>query len=172
MVRLRLAALALAAPVLAGCFTVDGVLRADGSGTVDLTYVPGKHATIDSETARFTSAHVKVLSVEPRPGGARIRAEFDDVTKLSSAEGFRMVTVVRRRRGAREAMKVVIRNPEPKPFEDTGEPWPRIALTLPGRVLSATPGAEIAGERVVWRIPIAAYVSRPRTAVSVRWAGG
>lgn len=172
MARLRLAALALVGPLLAGCFTVDGVLRRDGSGTVDLTYVPGKHATIDSETGHFTSAHVKVLSVEPHPGGARIRAEFDDVTKLASAEGFRLVTVVRRRHGRREALKVVIRNPAPKPFTDTGEPWPRIALTLPGRVLAATPGAEIAGDRVVWRIPIAAYVSRPRTAVSVRWAAG
>jgi hypothetical protein len=172
MTRLRLAALALVGPLLAGCFTVDGVLRRDGSGTVDLTYVPGKHATIDSETGRFTSAHVKVLSLEPHPGGARIRAEFDDVTKLASAEGFRLVTAVRRRHGRREALKVVIRNPAPKPFTDTGEPWPRIALTLPGRVLAATPGAEIAGDRVVWRIPIAAYVSRPRTAVSVRWAAG
>jgi hypothetical protein len=79
---------------------------------------------------------------------------------------------VRRRRGGREALKVVIRNPEPKPFRDKGEPWPRIALTLPGRVLGATAGAEIAGDRVVWKIPIARYVSRPRTALSVRWAAG
>jgi hypothetical protein len=113
-----------------------------------------------------------VVSVEPHPGGARIRAEFDDVTKLSSAEGFRLVTVVRRSHGGREALKVVIRNPEPKPFQDKGEPWPRIALTLPGRVLGATPDAEITGDRVVWKIPIAAWVSRPRTAVSVRWSAG
>ena len=172
MARLRLAALALLGPLLAGCFTVDGVLRGDGSGTLELTYVPGKHATIDSEAARFASPHVKVLSVEPHPGGARIRAEFDDVTKLSSAEGFSLVTVMRRRHGRREALKVVIRNPEPKPFQDKGEPWPRIALTLPGRVLAATGSAEVAGDRVVWKIPIAAYVSRPRTAVSVRWAAG
>ena len=172
MARLRLAALAGVAVLLAGCFTVDGLLRADGSGTVDLTYVPGKHATIDSETARFTSPHVKVLSVEPHPGGARVRAEFDDVTRLSTAQGFAMVTVVRRRRGDREALKVVIRNPEPKPFQDKGEPWPRIALTLPGRVLAATPPAEIAGTRVAWKLPIAQYVSRPRTTVSVRWMRG
>jgi hypothetical protein len=169
MARLRLAALALLAALAAGCFTVDGVLRANGSGTVDLTYVPAKHATIDSETARFTSAHVRVRSVEPVPGGARVRAEFDDVTKLSTAEGFRIVTVVRRRRGRREALKLVIRNPEPKPFTDHGEPWPRIALTLPGRVVAATPRADISGDRVAWRLPIAEYVSRPRTAVSVRW---
>jgi hypothetical protein len=172
MARLRLAALACLALLLGGCFTVDGLLRADGSGTVDLTYVPGKHATIDSETARFTSPHVKVLSVEPHPGGARVRAEFDDVTRLSTAEGFGMVTVVRRRRGNREALKIVIHNPEPKPFQDKGEPWPKIALTLPGRVLSATPHAEIAGTRVAWKLPIAEYVSRPRTAISVRWAAG
>lgn len=172
MARLRLAALAVLGPLAAGCFTVDGVLRPDGSGTVELIYVPGKHATIDSETARFTSPHVTVRSVEPEPGGARIRAEFDDVTRLATAEGFRMVTVVRRRRGHREALKLVIRNPEHKPFEDHGEPWPRIALTLPGRVVAATPGAEIAGDRVVWKVPIAAYVSRPRTALSVRWANG
>jgi hypothetical protein len=172
MARLRLAALAVLGSLLAGCFTVEGLLRADGSGTVDLTYVPGKHATIDSETARFTSAHVKVQSVEPVPGGARVRAEFDDVTKLSTAAGFRVVTVVRRRRGGREALKLVVRNPQPKRFEDHGEPWPRISLTLPGRVVAATSAAEIAGDRVTWKIPIAAYVSRPRIAVSARWTVG
>ena len=172
MPRVRLGVLAVLAPLVAGCFTVDGMLRADGSGTVELTYPPGKHATIDSETARFTSPHVTVQSVEPQPGGARIRAEFDDVTRLSTAEGFRMVTVVRGQRGQREALKLVIRNPEPKPFQDRGEPWPRITLTLPGRVLGAAPQAEIAGARVTWKLPIAAYVSRPRTAVSVRWTRG
>jgi hypothetical protein len=155
MTRLRRAALAVLVPLAAGCFTVDGVLRADGSGTVELTYPPGKHATIDSETARFTSPHVKVQSVEPQPGGARIRAEFDDVTRLSTAEGFRMVTVVRGRRGRREALKLVIRNPEPIAFTDHGEPSPRIALTLPGRVVAATPDAEIAGDRIAWMLPIA-----------------
>jgi hypothetical protein len=169
MPRVRLAALAVLAPLFAGCFTVDGTLRADGSGTIDLTYPPGKHATIDSETARFTSPHVKVQAVEPQPGGARIRAEFDDVTQLSTAEGFRMVTVVRGRRGRREALKLVIRNPAPTPMRDHGEPWPRIALTLPGRVVAAAPEAEIAGDRVTWKLPIVAYVSRPRTAMSVRW---
>jgi hypothetical protein len=169
MAHLRLAALAALAPLLAGCFTVDGLLRADGSGTVELTYVPAKHATIDSETVRFTSPHVTVRSVEPVPGGARVRADFDDVTKLATAEGFRMATVVRRRHGTREALKLAIRNPEPKPFQDHGEPWPRLALTLPGRVLAATPRAEIAGDRVVWKIPIAEYVRRPRTTLSVRW---
>jgi hypothetical protein len=167
--RLRLATLAVLVPLSAGCFTVDGLLRADGSGTVELTYPPQKHATIDSETARFTSPHVRVQSVEPQPGGARIRAEFDDVTKLATAEGFRMVTVVRRRRGRREVLKVVIHNPEPKPFKDQGEPWPRIALTLPGPVRAATPAADVAGNRVTWKVPITDYVTRPRTAVSARW---
>ena len=80
-----------------------------------------------------------------------------------------MATVVRRRHGTREALKLAIRNPEPKPFQDHGEPWPRLALTLPGRVVAATPRAEIAGDRVVWKIPIAEYVRRPRTTLSVRW---
>jgi hypothetical protein len=101
-----------------------------------------------------------------------VRAEFDDVTKLSTAAGFRVVTVVRRRRGGREALKLVIRNPQPKRFEDHGEPWPRISLTLPGRVVAATSAAEIVGDRVTWKIPIAAYVSRPRIAVSARWTVG
>ena len=170
--RLRLLALALAACGASGCFTADGTLRADGSGTVELTYVPLKHATIDSETARFTSPHVRVLSVEPQPGGARVRAEFDDVTRLPTAEGFRVLAVARGRRGAREALKIVIRNPAPQPFTDRGEPWPRVSLTLPGRVVAATPQAEIANDRVAWRLPIAAYLSRPRTAVSVRWTTG
>jgi hypothetical protein len=172
MSSLRPLALAAVLALASGCFTVDGVLRADGSGTVELTYVPGKHATIDSEMARFSSPHVTVRDVEPQPGGARVRAEFDDVRKLSTAEGFRVVRVVRGRHGRREALRLIIRNPEPKPFEDRGAPWPRIALTLPGRVLGATRGAEVAGSRVVWTLPIADYVTRPRIAVSVRWMTG
>jgi hypothetical protein len=162
--------LAALAPLVAGCFTAEAVLRDDWSGTLELTYVPGRHATIDSETARFSSAHVTVEAVEPRPEGALLRAAFDDVAKLSTAEGLAEVAVVRRRGRRRAALRIVIRNPSPRPFADHGEPSPRIALTLPGPVGAASAGAEIAGRRVVWRVPLAEYVSRPRTALSVRWA--
>ncbi|HEY3188136.1 MAG TPA: hypothetical protein VGJ70_11720 [Solirubrobacteraceae bacterium] len=163
------AALASVVPVLCGCFTAEVVLRRDGSGMLELSYVPGRHATIDSEAARFSSPHVIVRAVEPRPGGAMLRAEFDDVTKLSTAEGFRVLTVVRGRRRDREALRFVIRNPEPKPFTDHGEPWPRIALTLPGPVLAATQGGVVSARRVVWRVPIAEYVTQPHVTMSVRW---
>ena len=38
--------------VLAGCFTIDGTLEENGSGTLVLDYIPEGNATIESETAQ------------------------------------------------------------------------------------------------------------------------
>lgn len=166
---LRSGALPWLAVVLAGCFTVDATLRPDGSGTIELGYVPGQQATVDSETARFTSPHVKVVSVTPRTPGAQVKATFDDVTKLSTAEGFAMVTVRRREKKGRERLTIVIHNPRHQPFKDEGQTPPRVALTLPGRVLAANRDGLISGNRVVWTLPLKEYVEQPSMTIWVRY---
>jgi hypothetical protein len=166
---LRAGALSCLAVVLAGCFTVDATLRPDGSGTIELGYVPAQQATVGTETARFTSPHVKVQSVTPRTPGALVKATFDDVTKLSTAEGFAMVSVRRQEKRGRERLTVVIHNPRHQPFKDEGQTWPRVALTLPGRVLAANRNAEISGNRVVWSLPLTEYVEQPSMTVWVRY---
>lgn len=167
---LRAGALAWLAVALAGCFTVDATLRPDGSGTIELGYVlPAQQATVDSETARFTSPHVKVVSVTPRTPGALVKATFDDVTKLSTAEGFAMVTVRRREKKDRERLTIVIHNPRHQPFKDEGQTPPRVALTLPGRVLAANRDGVISGNRVVWTLPLKEYVEQPSMTIWVRY---
>jgi hypothetical protein len=167
---LRGIALGLAAIAVAGCFTVDASLNADGSGRMELHYIPGEHATVDSETARFTSPHVTVHSLKPEEVGAVLDATFDDVTKLSTAEGFRLVTVRRKRKPGQEQLRIVIRNPKPKPFKDDGKHRPHITLTLPGRVLGANRDARVAGNRVVWDLPLGDFVERPSVALGVAYA--
>src|SRR2546422_2882016 len=137
MLRLTGTLAVAAAGLLAGCFTVDATLRADGSGTIEMAYIPARHATIESETARFSSAHVKVQEVVPREVGAFLRASFDDVTKLGTAEGFSVVSVTRDRKRDQERLRVVLRNATPKEITEEKRPGPRITITLPGRVLVA-----------------------------------
>jgi hypothetical protein len=163
--------LVLVGVAAAGCFEVDATLNADGSGTINLAYIPSaRHATLDSEQARFSSAHVTVHSIAPRDVGARLTASFDDVTKLSSAEGFRHVGVTRMRRGGEERLRIVLHNPTPKEIEDVDEEGPRIMLALPGRVISANRGARVLGTHVVWEIPIDEYAREPALSLKVRYA--
>ena len=170
MARLRSAILLLLASALAGCFTVDATLRADGSGTIELGYIPQvDQPTIDGETTRFTSPHVTVLSVTARDPGAFLKATFDDATKLSTAEGFKNVTVRRRAKKGHEQLTIVIRNPKPKPFKDEGQTWPRVTLTLPGHVLAASRGGRRLDRQVSWNVPLTEYVERPSTTLWVRY---
>jgi hypothetical protein len=156
---------------LTGCFTADATLNADGSGTIDLEYIPGQeHATIESETARFTSPHVTVRELVPREVGAFLRASFDDVTKLSTAEGFSTVSVRRDRKRGEERLRIVIRNLTPKELTEEKHAGPRVSITLPGRVRAANDGAEIEDRRVTWRVPLLEYARRPLLVLSVRYA--
>jgi hypothetical protein len=170
MARLRSAALLLLASALVGCFTVDATLRADGSGTIELGYIPTiPETTADTETTRFTSPHVTVLSVTPRDPGALLKATFDDATKLSTAEGFKNVTVRRRAKKGREQLTIIIRNPKPRPFKDEGQTWPRVTLTLPGHVLKASRNSRRLDRQVVWNVPLTEYAENPTTTLWVRY---
>jgi len=161
---------ALGLLLLAGCFTVDARLEPDGSGTIEMEYVPGPHATIESETARFTSPHVTVQELAPREVGAFLRARFDDVTKLPTAEGFSILTITRDRKRGEERLRIVVRNSEPKEIAQETRPGPHITITLPGRVVAANRDAEIEGQRVSWRVPLREYARRSLFMLSVRYA--
>ena len=154
---------------LAGCFTADATVQANGSGTIELTYIPDTQATIESETARFTSPHVTVQELVPRQVGAFLRVTFDDVTKLSTAAGFSALTVRRDRKHGEERLRATIRNRAPKQIPEQERPGPQISMRLPGRVLHASQGAKIAGDRVSWRIPLHEFARAPAIVLSVRY---
>jgi hypothetical protein len=167
----RTALLALAVMLCAGCVTVDGTLKADGSGTLEVTYRIPPNTTEAAERARFTSPHVTVKSITMQPDRATVKVAFDDVTKLATAEGFKALDVTRTRTGDEEALRVIVTNRTPVPqVRDEGRAGPHITLQLPGKVIEANRQAEVSGERVVWRISFADYVRNPTTDLVVRYA--
>jgi hypothetical protein len=164
-----LLALTLAA-ALSGCFGVDARLAANGSGAFDILYVPGRLGwTIEEETARWRSPDVAVTSVERREGGARVRATFDDVTRLSSAAALRHLVVTRARRANRERLQIRLRNPEPREVKPDAADDPWLTLSLPGPVTWANRDAEVRGERVDWQIPLVEWARAPVLVLTVRY---
>jgi hypothetical protein len=173
--RLCTAALLAVALAVQGCFVADVVLHADGSGTIELHYrfLP-EHATVDTETPRFSSPYVHVESIRPGDDVVILKATFTDVTKLSSAAGFHDVRIERDRQGTSERLRVVIRNPKWNPRIRDTLPAPHVGLTLPGPILRASHWATITGTTVTWTIPFLEFAHHPRTKLSVRYlpAGG
>ena len=167
------AALAFLAIFAVGCFTADVTLNADGSGTADITYGVLPNAKVDVEKARWSSPHVTLKSFTPKPNNtAVVQVAFDDVTKLSTADGFRQVKeLTRTREGDVEHIKLVISNPKPvKDLKDEGRPGIHLAVTLPGPVKEANRGAKIDGNHVTWDISLYDYLRAPSTELTVTYA--
>ena len=157
---------------LAGCFTADITVGPDGGGTIEYMYLFLPTADIEKEKARFTSPHVTLVSYTPKPSDhtAVVVAKFDDVTKLNTAEGFKYADLSRSRDGDTERMRIVLRNPNPDPSaRDEHKDGPRIALTLPGKVIEANRNAEVAGDRVTWRIPVIDFQRTSSLELTVSW---
>src|SRR5579884_4033825 len=87
--------------LVAGCVTVDATLKADGSGTITYTYNREKNTTVAAEKARFASPHLTIESLTLGEKTVTLKAKFDDVTKLDTAEGFKLATITARARTAR-----------------------------------------------------------------------
>jgi len=156
--------------LLCGCVTVDATLRSDGSGVLELTYQTSLDATEFLERRRFSSPHVRVDAVNIHEDQRTVlRATVDDVTRLSTAPGFALVTVDRAPEGDDEWLTVTLTNPgAPRRLPDQG-PWLTIRLTLPGRVREANRHAEIAGSRVTWVLSEGAFLAAPATVFRVRF---
>jgi hypothetical protein len=155
---------------LTGCLIVDATLKSDGSGTIDLTYpwrpARGKE---DVQRKRFSSEHVRVESWEALKEQARVKVTFDDVTKLSTAKGFKDVTVTRTRESDAETLLIVITKPRPIK-RPTDKPGPTFKVTLPGKALEANRGAQLSGNTVTWKLDLATYAAEPKTDLKVRYA--
>jgi hypothetical protein len=167
--RARLAIILLA--ITAGCVTVDGTLKPDGSGTLGLVYRTPAKATEASERQRFTSGHVKVDSLTLKSGGTTtLKVSFDDVTKLSTASGFKDVTVVRSPEEGAEKVTVTLKNPNPVDIKDDTPHGPTFNFTLPGRVLEANRNATVIGDRVTWTFGLREYAKQSSVDLVTRYA--
>lgn len=162
---------ALAALLLcsSGCVVCWGILNADGSGMLEITYDPPKGATRESITADFSSAHVTVDSVTlGMDRRAVVRAHFDDITQLSTAAWFRPVSVSRTREGNDETVRIVLKH-NPGPPQDPQADGPRISLTVPGRIIDANKHAEVTDDRVVWRYTMGEFSGGKEKELVVRY---
>jgi len=159
---------------LTGCFTADATLNADGSGTVEVSYPVAPGANPDSEKARWSSPYVTLKSFTPKANNSAVASvTFSDATKLSTAEGFKQVQVTRTRQDGGEHIRIVISNPRPNPnAKDEGRPGIRLSATLPGNVKEANRGAEVQGNRVTWRVPLAEFLRTSSTELLVDYVPG
>ncbi len=165
--RLVIAALVLAA----GCETVDGVLKADGSGTLQLVYRTPLGATEATERQRYSSDHVKVESLSVKSGDTTmLKLTFDDVTKLSTAAALRNVEVTRTPEDGAEKLTVKIKNEKPVDTKDDTKPGPTFNFTLPGKILEANRSPTVIGDRVTWTFGLRAFAKEPSIDLVVRYA--
>ena len=157
---------------LAGCFTVDGTLKPDGSGTLELTYQVPANATEAGERQRFVSPHVTLDSLTIKGGSAVAKLHVDDVSRLQTAEMFHTVTVSRAHQDDDMRLTITIKNPNPREIKDEGKPGPKIIIRLPGKVREANHQAQVADDRVTWSFSLAEYMKSPSVDLTVRYAGG
>ena len=156
---------------LTGCVTVDGVLKPDGSGTLTMTYALPPNPTEAKEKARFSSSHVTIDSYSMTGKTATFKATVDDVTKLSSAEGFKDVTVERGKDGTDETLTITLNNPNPIVLKDE-QPGPTYSVTLPGAVKSANRDGVVSGDKVTWKFPkLSEYAKEKKIDLKVTYAG-
>lgn len=160
--------------LLGGCLTADSTLKADGSGTLQLTYMPPKAATKASETTRFTSAAVTVESIDVAADGksATAKLTFTDVTKLNTASALKNVSVTRTPGEGTEKLTIVLKPEEVmklKPGQGKDVPPLKIGVTLPGAVKEATAKGAVEGSTVTWTVPIEDFVGQPQTDLTVTY---
>jgi hypothetical protein len=173
--------------VLSGCVEVDGEVGADGSLSLRYTYIPARHATFKSETARLGSAHVRVERIErdqvmdDHPNDVFVTATLavDDAKQISTAAAFARVAVEldpaeRRLRitlpGYDAATRERVRMGSQTPAVDARAL--RLSLLLPGPVARAEPAATIEARRVTWTMSIRQYAEAGDAVTLVAsWAG-
>ena len=176
-----------AALALSGCVDVDGEVNADGSLSFRYTYVPSKHATFKSETARLGSAHVRVekierdRSIDGYPTGDFVTATVavDATSQISTAAAFARVGVQLDQ--AQGQLRITLPGLDaetrervraaPAATAGVERRALRLSLVLPGAVKSAEPAATIEARRVTWTMTIRQYAEAGETVtLAATWA--
>lgn len=168
----RASLLLAAAAGLCGCLTFDGVLRADRSGTFDMTYLLRPDTTEAQERARYTSEHVTLESftIDEHHTTATLKARVDDITRINSAAGFSNVAVTHTTADGDERLTITITNKVTVALKDEGRVGPQITLTLPGQVREANRDAKIVNDRVTWSFTAVEFAKMPSVDLTVTYA--
>jgi len=160
---LALLAFAAIAVCGVGCLTADGVLDADGGGTLSLVY-PVPPATTEVSQRYLLQAPgvaVESLSISPEhTASAKLR--MADVSALGKTIVFKDVKVTRSTEGSNGVLTIEITTLN-KQLNDKDVPGPKIGITFPGKVLEASEPGVVAGNHVQWNFPLAEFASKSWT---------
>lgn len=162
-------ALAMLVACAAGCITVDGTLRADGTGTLSLSYTAPPGSTETSLRGLLTAPGITIQSLTlgaDRKFSAAIAV--DDLAAIGKTPLFRAVTVTRAAQGDDQVLTIKMVN-QPKTLRDKTIPGPKIGITFPGKVLDANENATVDGAHVQWSFTLADWLSRGTWELTARY---
>jgi hypothetical protein len=171
-VRTLVSVLALGALVswVTGCITIDGTLRADGTGTLSLSYIAPPGSTETSLRELLTAPGITITSLTlgtDRKVSATLGV--DDLAAIGKTALFRNVTVSKTAEGEDEVLTIKTQH-QPKTLSDRSIPGPKIGITLPGKVIEANEKATVDGSHVEWSDgPLADWLARPTWELTVRY---
>jgi len=155
---------------LSACVTVEGTLKADGSGTLEIVYHVLPTTTEKLEKERFASPQVTLDSFVIKPDDTAVaKLSFDDPAKLKTVTMLRDVGIERHREGDEERLTVTLTNDIPKELKEEGKPGPKFTFKLPGKVLEANRNATVEGDTVSWHFTLAEYVNQKTVDLTARY---
>jgi hypothetical protein len=144
-----------AAPMRGFFFTVAIDLKADGSGTMRLTYPANPAMNFETERHRFGSPVTEATAVEPHDGLMQTTVAFKDVTRLAESPELSSIEAVREPTGeGRQHLRARLRSPILG--EVTSREQLAITLNLPGPIEHANTD-DVRGTVGVWHPPVVEF---------------
>jgi hypothetical protein len=152
-----------------GCLTADGVLDADGGGTLSVVYpVPAVTTEVSQRyMVQAPGVTVESLTISPEhTASAKLR--MADVSALGKTVMFKDVKVTRSTEGSDGVLTIEITTLD-KPLKDKDLPGPKIGITFPGKVLEASEPGVVAGTHVQWNFPMSEFLARKTWTLKARY---
>jgi hypothetical protein len=152
-----------------GCLMADGVLDADGGGTLSVVYPVPPATTEVSQRSLLQAQGVTVESLTISPEHtASAKLRMADVSALGKTVVFKDVKVTRSTEGSNGVLTIDITTAD-KALKDKDIPGPKIGITFPGKVLEASEPGVVAGNHVQWNFPLSEFLSRKSWTLKVRY---
>ena len=157
--------------VIGGCFTIDGTLKADGSGTLEIKLDPIVPTSERNERKLFTGPDTTLDEIEigelrtglgghKVPKWVRARLSFKDVTKLNRVkrlQGYK-IALADAGEGKKRFSITVSRQKSAGGF--THEEPVTIRLTFPGEIVESS--GRVEGKTVVWTYPAGEFFAKAK----------
>ena len=152
-----------------GCLMADGVLDADGGGTLSVVYPVPPATTEVSQRSLLQAQGVTVESLTISPEHtASAKLRMADVSALGKTVVFKDVKVTRSTEGSNGVLTIEITTLD-KPINKQGLPGPKIGITFPGKVLEASEPGVVTGTHVQWSFPLADFLARKTWTLKARY---